>query len=111
MKIKINDIESFRSPESTSFSVDDRVEKIEVINGCVVQDYGYIAEGDVIAVTAVFHKDDVDQIRELWRERTLVTYTDEAGNVYEDRRIVVKGYGYEQKFYDYWRLEFELWNC
>ena len=111
MKIKINEIESYRAPENYTVSVDDRIEKIEVINGNCVQDYGHISSGDVISFTALFHKDAVAQIAELWVARTLVTFTDEAGNILPNQRIVVRSYKYEPRFPDYYQLTLELWSC
>lgn len=40
--IYINDIPSFRDPETCEYIIDDRVEKIELMNGVAVQDFGHI---------------------------------------------------------------------
>ncbi len=110
MKILINDIESYRSPESIQVSVDDRVEKIPIINGNCVQDYGHISSGDTIEVSALFHEGKVDEIAALWENRTLVSFTDDAGIVWENCRIVVKSYKRDQNFKNYILLNFEVWR-
>ena len=110
MKIKINNIESFRSPESTNYSVDDRIERIPLINGNCVQDYGYIGSGDYFTVSAIFKKADFWSIVGLWSNRTLVTYTDDGGTVWEGMRIVIRSYQYVAKYPDYVTLNFEMWR-
>ena len=110
MKIKINNIESFRSPENVSFTVDDRVEKIKLINGNCVQDYGHIDSGDQFTVTAIFKKTDFLAIMSLWTNRTLVTYTDDGGTIWQGMRIVLRGYQYVAKFPDYVTVTLELWR-
>lgn len=110
MKIKINNIESFRSPESVSFAYDNRIEKIQLINGNCVQDYGHIASGDQFTVSAVFRKTDFDSIVTLWQNGTLVTYTDDGGIVWLNMRIVLRGYQYVAKFPNYVTVNMELWR-
>lgn len=110
MKVKINNIESFRSPENIGIVVDDRVEKIKLINGNCAQDYGHIESGDYFQVTALFHREKFDEIMELWASRTKVTFTDDSGKNWQDMRIVVKSYQHEKWFPDYINLEFEMWR-
>lgn len=109
-KIKINNIESFRTPESCTITVDDRIEKIQLINGNTVQDYGHIESGDTFTISALFKKNDFNSIMTLWNNRSLISFTDESGEVYTNCRIVVKSYKYETKFPDYIMLEFEIWR-
>ena len=110
MKIKINNIKSFRSPESTNYSVDDRIERIPLINGNCVQDYGHIESGDQFTVSAVFKMSDFESIVSLWQNRTLVTYTDDGGIVWQGMRIVLRGYQYVAKFPGYVTVNMELWR-
>ena len=110
MKIKINNIESFRSPESVNFTVDDRIEKIQLINGNCVQDYGYIPSGDQFTVSAVFKKADFFSIVDLWQNRTRVTYTDDGGIVWQGMRIVLRGYQYMARYPNYVIVNMELWR-
>ena len=110
MKIKINNIESYRSPESISYDVDDRVERIPLINGNCVQDYGYIPSGDSFSITALFSQANFNEIVSLWVNRTLITFTDESGRRWERLRIVMRRYERLAKFPNYVMLTFELWR-
>lgn len=108
--IYINNIPSFRDPESSSLTFDDRIEKVELINGNTVQDYGHIDSGDKFALTCLFSYSNYVQLKTLWTTRTLVSYTDEAGYVWQNLRLVFKTIKREKKFPDYVTLTFELWK-
>ena len=108
--IFINDIPSFRDPESSSITFDDRVEKIELINGNAIQDYGHVENGDKISLTCLFYITNYERIKALWTSRTLVTYTDEAGEVWANMRLVFKNIKREKKFPNFVTLTFELWK-
>lgn len=110
MKIKINNIESYRSPESCTINVDDRIERVQLINGNAVQDYGHIASGDSFSLSCLFSKANFDAIKLLWEARTLVSFTDESGEVWTNCRIVIRSYRYEEKFKDYVFVDFEVWR-
>lgn len=110
MKIKINDIESYRTPESCNINFDDRVEKIPLIQGNVVQDYGHVASGDTITVSALFSWDNAAAIAALWESRTLVNFTDESGAVWQNVRLVLRSYKYFPRFKDFVLLDFEVWR-
>lgn len=111
MQIQINDIRSFRSPESYGITFDDRQTKVELLNGNTVQDAGRFPSGDAASVTALFRKADYDRIVALWEARQLVTFTDEAGNVYQNVRLVLKSYKHEKAFPEFVLLTFEIWGC
>lgn len=110
MKIRINDIESYRTPESCTITVDNRIEKIQLINGNTVQDYGHIESGDTFTISALFKRSDFDALMTLWNNRTPVTFKDESGHTYANCRLVIKSYKYETKFPSYVMLEFEIWR-
>jgi hypothetical protein len=110
MQIRINNITSYRSPESLSFTPDDRVERVELINGNCVQDYGHIASGDQFTVSALFSWTDFTAIVALWESRTPVTFTDDGGVVWQGMRIVLRGYTYEARFPNYVNVKMELWR-
>lgn len=111
MKVKINDIESYRSPESCAFNVDDRIEKIQLIHGNCVQDYGHVDSGDSFSVSALFTWANFQAIVALWESRTLVTFTDENGLQWQGCRIVLRGYKYLGRFRNYVTVDFEVWRC
>ena len=108
--IYINDIPSLRDPESLELFVEDRIEKVELIGGNAVQDYGHVESGDVFSLECVFHTDNWGKIETLWKTRTPVSFTDVAGIIWTNLRIVVKSIRYESKFPQYVRLKFELWK-
>ena len=109
--IYINDtIPSLRDPESCELIFDDRIEKIELINGNTVQDYGYVESGNIVALTCIFSLANYRRLTELWQSRTKVSWTDEAGIVHENLRIVFRKVRYLSKFPKYVILTFELWK-
>ena len=109
--IFINDIPSLRDPESSELSFDDRVEKVELINGNGVQDYGHVESGDVNNLTCVFSAANYERLKALWAARQRVNYTDEAGIVSFSLRLVFRKIKYVRKFPHYVTLTFELWRC
>lgn len=111
MKIKINNIESYRSPESITINVDDRIEKVQLINGNTVQDSGHIASGDSFTVSALFSRANFNEIVALWEARQRVSFTDDSGEIWTNCRIVIRSYQYEKTFKDYVLVNFEIWRC
>ena len=108
--IYINDIPSFRDPDSFKLIVDDRVSKIELINGVAVQDMGYVAEGDAFSIVCMFSADNFDRVSDLWAARQKVSFTDIAGVTWQGLRIVIKEVEYDRNFPDYVIATFELWR-
>ena len=108
--IFINDIPSFRDPENFAVGIDDRVEKIDLINDVIVQDFGHILGGDVLSVECTFSPDNLVRFLELWENREKVSMTDTAGYVWEDLRIVLKQLKRDKHFPEYVTATFELWR-
>lgn len=108
--IYINDIPSFCDPESYELIFDDRVEKIELMNGVAVQDFGHIEEGDAFSVTCVFTANNCGRFLDLWERREKVSFTDTAGVVWQGLRIVLKELERDRHFPDYVTATFELWR-
>lgn len=109
--IYINDIPSLRDPESITYTFDDRIERIKLIGGNTVQDYGNIDSGGVFSVSAVFSLTNYYLIRALWISRTLVTFNDGDGGIWTNRRLVFKSIKRDRNFPNYVTLDFELWAC
>ena len=61
-KIRIGEVFSFRTPESWQETFDDRQERIEVIGGVEVQDYGVIDEGRILTCSAIFKVSDWENV-------------------------------------------------
>ena len=108
--IWINDIPSFRDPESVEISFDDRIEKVELIQGNTVQDYGHVESGEVVTLTCLFSYENYQRVSALWQARVKVTYTDEAGMVHPNMRLVFRTVRREKKFPHFGMLKFELWR-
>lgn len=106
----INDIPSLRDPENINHTFDDRVEKIELINGNTVQDYGHIESGDSFSLTCIFSLDNYQRLKSLWTSRARVSFTDEGGNVFSNLRLVFRNIQRVNKFPNYVMLTFELWR-
>ena len=109
--IYINDIPSFRDPESFKLIVDDRVTKIDLINGVAVQDFGYIPEGDAFSIVCMFSSENFNRVSDLWTARKKVSFTDIAGVTWQGLRIVLKEVEYDKNFPDYVIATFELWRA
>ena len=110
MKIRIGEAISLTTPTSLKFTTDDRQTLIETDGGNVVQDYGHIASGDKITVTAIFYKAEFLKVWNYFQNRTMVQFTDPSGVVWPDMRVRVISYGYKERFEDYINVELELWR-
>ena len=108
--IKINDIASFRDPESYKVIPDDRIQKIAIIGGVVIQDYGHVENGDAISIVCMFSEANFNQLLTLWEDRETVTFTDTAGEVRDNLIIVMKEYERDKRFKKYITATFELWK-
>lgn len=109
MRIKIGDIWTL-TVENWNVMPDDRQEKIDVIGGVVVQDFGRIPEGDVISCNITIRASDAAVLAEYWYNRELVDVRDEADNVWQHRRILVKRYSYRPYFSNVFDAEIEMWG-
>ena len=88
--IYINDIPSFRNPETEILRVDDRIEKIELLGGVAVQDMGRVKAGDVLSLKCLFSRENYLRFEELWESRAKVNYTDPVGIVWQNMTLKVK---------------------
>ena len=102
---------SYRSPETYGKTLDDRQEKIEIIDGVCVDDCGYIEQGDVLTFTAVFTATEFQKVKSFFVNRTKITFTDETGTIYNNVRVILKSYkAYNAQFYpDMVSADFEIW--
>lgn len=109
--IYINDIPSFRAPESELWIPDDRLERVELIGAVVVQDVGRVISGDVVKLKCLFARENYDRLEQLWMSRTPVNYTDEAGDVWQNMIIKVTEMERDRNFPEYIFVTFELWRA
>ena len=108
--IYINNIPSFRDPESYKVIPDDRIQKIELINSVAIQDYGHVKDGDAVAVTCLFSQANFNRLTALWEARASVTFKDISGVLWQDMIIVMKEYEPDKKFPKYILASMELWR-
>ena len=110
MHIKIGEVETLRT-EDWSVIPDDRQTKIETIGGLVVQDFGHNVEGDNFSCKATLSTAVAETVANYWHNRDLVTVRDTAGVEIPNMRVVVKRYGYVERFeQEYFWAEFEFWR-
>lgn len=109
--IYINDIPSFRDPESETFTPDDRLEKIELIGNVVVQDMGRVEAGDVISLKCLFTRENYLRLESLWLSREKVNYTDVLGVEWQNMRLKFLEVERDRNFPEYLFVTFELWRA
>lgn len=109
--IYINDIPSFRDPESETLTPDDRLEKIELIGNVVVQDMGRVEAGDVISLKCLFSRENYLRLESLWLSRAKVSYTDVLGVVWQNVRMKWLEVERDRNFPEYIFVTFELWRA
>lgn len=109
--IYINDIPSFRDPESEVLKPDDRIERIELLNSVAVQDMGRVEEGDVLALKCLFSRENYLRLESLWLSREKVSYTDVLGVVWQNVRMKWLEVERDRNFPEYIFLTFELWRA
>ena len=98
------------SVENWQIVPDDRQQLLEIVGGAVVQDFGRIAEGDRISCSVVVTSADWEKIKAYWDSRTMVSVTDEGGNLLPSVRVVVKSYEYMAHFPKVHKLSLEFWR-
>ena len=111
MAIKIGDVYSFARPTSWTITPDDRMSKIEIIDGVHVQDFGVVDAGQTIACTVRLSAANWATVKGYWTGRTLVTAVDESGTSWTNRRVVVKSWTYVERFPAYVDVTLEFWGC
>ena len=107
--IKIGEVNTM-SVENWRTITDDRQELIKTIGGVIVQDFGHISEGDNFSCIVTLRADAAFVLYRYWHNRTRVDVTDEAGNIFENMRVVVKEYSYVPHFCNYYRVSLEFWR-
>ena len=109
MHIKIGEVETLRT-ENWDVIPDDRQTRVETIGGLVVQDFGRVEEGDSFSCSVTVSAADSVLLNSYWIERQLVDVRDTGGNILSDMRVVIKKYGYVERFETYYWAEIELWR-
>ena len=110
MRIRIGNAESLTTPENFKLVTDDRQTIIPTESGNVIQDYGHIASGDKITLTAIFSRTEFLKLWQHYELREKVQFTDSAGVEWPGMRVRILSYGYREKFENYITCELELWR-
>lgn len=107
--IFINDIPSLRDPyNGDDLIVDDRKEKIPLINGTAIQNGGAFFGG--FQLTCVFSAANFERFKNLWLANSTVSYTDKNGVIHSDLTIKLNKFGYVEHFHNFIKVDFELWK-
>ena len=110
MKIRIGDAESISAPENFKFILDDRQTLIATDGGNVVQDYGHVASGNKVTLSAIFYREDFYKLWQYFNERTHVNFVDQGGVTWPDMRVRILSYWYKDRFEKVINCELELWR-
>ena len=107
--IKIGDVETLRT-ENWAVVPDDRQTRIDTIGGVIVQDFGRVETGDNYSCSVTVEAAGAIVISAYWQNRVPVLVRDVSGLVIPDMRVVVKKYGYVDRFEGYVWAELEFWR-
>lgn len=108
--IKIGDAVSLGAAKNWTYNPDDRQTKVDVVDGAVVQDFGYQEQGDTMTVSATFWPDDYAKLVAIQKNRTLVTVIDEGGNAWDSCRIMIKQWSFVERFPAARDVSLEIWR-
>ena len=98
MHITIGEARSLTTPESWTYTPDDRQTQVQTFDGVVVQDYGWKYSGDKMGFSATFWLEDFWKIVGYWSNREKVTIKDMSGIEWPGCRVIIKSYSYINYF-------------
>ena len=111
-----NTISSIGKTEDLEFTPDDRQEIIKTVTSSgtasvTVEDYGVVANGEVISLSAVFSSADYNTLKTYWSARNRVNVVLDDGTTINNARLVIRG----TKYYDnlmpqYKTVNLEVWK-
>ena len=116
MAIKIGSIQSVGSTQNLERIPDDRQQLVKTVtnNGTpsvTVEDYGVVANGEVISCSAVFSPADYTTLLGYWSARTRVRVEMDDGTVITDARIVLRRSSYYDNLLNgYKTVQMEIWR-
>lgn len=99
MSIKIQNgntvIESLGRTRDFETVPDDRITLVQTVtntgaSNVVVEDYGVVANGEKISLSAIFSNADYETLKTLWSARTLCTVTFDDGRVINNARVLIR---------------------
>ncbi len=108
MHIKIGEVETLRT-ENWNITPNDRQERVEVIGGTVVQDFGIYDE--VYSCKATLAAEAASIVSGYAYDRQFVDIRDVSGRILKNKRVVIKKYGYVEHFEkEYYWFDLEFWE-
>lgn len=116
MAIKIGTIQSIGSSQNLERIPDDRQTLVKTVtnNGTpsvTVEDYGVVANGEVISCSAVFSATDYTTLLGYWTNRTQVRVELDDGTVITNARIVLRRSSYYDNLINsYKTVQLEVWR-
>lgn len=116
MAINIGTITSIGRTKDLDITPDDRQELVKVVDstgnqGVVVEDYGVVADGAVISLSATFSAADYNVLSGYWSNRTRVQVTLDDGTVINNARIVLRRTRYADNVLNsYKTVDLEVWR-
>lgn len=109
--VQIGNIKSIGRTDGLDIAPDDRQELVKIIGGVTVEDYGVVADGEVISFSAVFAATDYETLRGYWSSRTLVRVVLDDGKVIDNARVVVRRTTYADDLLNsYKKVQLEVWR-
>ena len=116
MAIKIGAIESIGSTNNLERIPDDRQTLVKTVtnNGTpsvTVEDYGVVANGEIISCNAVFSASDYTTLLGYWSNRTQVRVELDDGTVIANARVVIRRSSYYDNLLNaYKTVQLEIWR-
>lgn len=95
---------------------DDRQTLVKTVSNTgagtvTVEDYGVVADGEIISFSAVFSASDYSTLLSYWSNRTRVQVTLDDGTIISSGRIVVKRTTYADDLLNsYKKVTIEVWK-
>ena len=114
--MQIGTIQSIGRADDYEATPDDRQQLVQTFNSngqssVTVEDYGYVADGEVISVSAVFSDTDYATLVSYWSARTSVTVVLDDGTTINNARVVVRRTQYYDKLINkYKKVQLEVWK-
>lgn len=107
--VKIGDAVSMNDPQNETITPDDRQKLVQVVGGVVVQDFGYVQDGEKISWELQFDEKNWAKVKSYWSSREKVQISDNSGHSFT-ARVVVSSYSYVSYFRDHISAKLEFWR-
>ena len=109
-------ISSIEHADGFETTPDDRIELVKTVSSTgtgtvTVEDYGVVANGEIISLSAVFSATDYATLKTWWSGRTLCNVTFDDGTTMSNARILIRRTNYFDKMMsNYKKVDLEIWK-